>query len=203
MNTTAISYVDTIAKAIEIASEWIDEELDQPNGFFTPGGVELSREYHDGVDVGDYGLIISFGLSIKRRPFLRLKYSPVLSVTTFEEETSAGTWTTRTEGRTDDYLVMDDGVRLLHNVPKYKYKNIRVTYKAGYQVTPKAISKCCARLSAAIYYNIVDSTKRDEVTAGPLGANLKALVTVKDEIFSEPLKKMIRGYKRKIPVTLL
>lgn len=197
------NYENSIQQAIMKADRAINDYCMQPYGFFEPGGVAIQREYHDGAEIGDYGLLVSFGLSIKRRPFLRLKYEPVRSVAKFEEETSAGTWTSRTEGRDDDYLVMSDGIRFIRHVPKYKYKNVRVTYVAGYHSTPGRVNECSARLAAALLHQILDSASRDTATTQGMSVSQNPQPRLSQGVFTPELKGLVRRYKRKVPVKLL
>jgi len=198
------SYVDTVAYLITVADRAIDDYCDQPDGFFEPGGVEIQQEYHDGVEAGEYNILTWFAASLKRRPYIRLEYTPVLSVTALEENTSGTTWTERTEGRDNDYLVIEHGVRYLRNIPKYKYKNIRVTYKAGYSTTPGRINECSARLAAAIAQRIIDSKKRDNVSLSGMSVGKPVeFVGLAKASFTSDLKSLVRRYRRKVPVKLL
>lgn len=204
LGSIGYDYVNTIQYLINVADRAIDDELLQPDGFFNAGGLEIEDEYHDGVEIGHYGLLVSFGLSIKRRPFLRLKYSPVLSVTKLEKSDSSGTWSTLTEGRQNDYLVMENGVRFLRSVPLYDYKNVRATYKTGYAITPGRISECSARLAAVMAQRIVDSKDRNIANIGPLAVRKpEEFVGLAKSCFTEELKSLVRRYQRKIAPKLL
>lgn len=198
------SYDDAVQYLIASADRAIDDYCDVPNEFFNAGGQEIVQEYHDGVEVGHYGLLVSFGLSIKRRPYLRLNHSPVLSVTTLEKSDSTGTWTTLTEGRQNDYLVMDAGIRFLRNVPSYDYKNIRATYKAGYTTTPGRIAECSARLAAAMAQRIIDSKSRKNIAISGLSTGTPVeFVGLAKPCFTVELKDLVKRYRRKVPVKLL
>ena len=197
-------YESNVAYLIGAADRAIDDYCDVPEGFFTAGGVEIQNEYLNGVDVGNYGLLLSWGLAVRKRPFLRLKYSPVLSVTKLEKCDSAGTWTTLTEGKQNDYLVMQEGVRFLRSVPSYDYKNVRVTYKVGYATTPGRVSECSARLAATVAQRIVDSRSRSDVAISGMSIGKPAeFVGLAKACFNDNLKGLVRRYRRKVPVKLL
>jgi len=198
------SYVDTIAYLINSADRAIDDYCMQPDGFFNPGGVELQNEYHDGHDIGYYDLLVAYGLSTKRRPFLRLDYSPVLFITKLEKQDSNATWATLTEGRSSDYLVMETGIRFIRKVPLDDYKNVRCTYKAGYATTPGRVSECSARLAASLAHRIIDSKDRNVSSLGPMQASTpREFVGLSNPSFSDELKRLVRQYKRKVPIKLL
>lgn len=179
---------------IEAACHAIDQYCDVPDGFFEGGGVEVQQEKHDGLE--------AFSTSV--RPFIRLNYAPVLSVTKFEEETSAGTWTPRMEGRNSDYIVVGDGVRFNSNVPDYDYDNIRVTYKAGYNVTPAIVADVAARLAGNIIQRVIDSRSRTKVSVSSISADTPTeLVGVAAMVFTDELKSMLSGFMRRVPVRIV
>jgi len=195
---------ESITNLINSADRAIEDYTDQPAAYFEPGGVNIQEEYGDSVDVGDYGLLVSFGLSIRRRPFWRFKYSPVLSITKLEKSDSGGSWSTLTEGRGSDYLVMENGVRFLRNLPTLDYKNLRVTYMAGYTTTPGRVSECSARLAASMIHRIIDSkTRNNTATGGPSVDIATEFVGLSKACFTKDMKELVRRYRRKVPVTLL
>jgi len=191
------NYDNSIAKAITDADGMIDEYCNVPKDFFVPGGIEIVNEYLDGVDVAYLGGIThTFNWYYGGINHLTVKYRPVLSVTKFEEETSAGSWTTRTEGSGNDYIVMEDGVRFITNTPMRKYKNVRATYKAGYATTPTNISQVSAQLAAAILQNIIDRNTREPVTVAGQTVGVSSLL--KEPVFSEEMKRKLQSYRRVI-----
>ncbi len=194
LGTTGYNYANTVAKLIEWADRAIDDYLDQPHGFFEPGGVAIQHEYHDGMELLD---------TSKEEPLLILNYKPVLSVAKFEEETGTGTWTTRTEGTGNDYKVAENGVRILSNIPDYDWKNVKVTYIAGYRQTPGRINECSARLAAAMAHRIIDSRSRAPSSMAGMTVSSPENSNVAKEVFDEELKLIVRGYKRVLPVKLL
>lgn len=196
-------YVSTVEYLINQADRAIDNYLMQPEGFFNGGGVQIQKELHDGTEFGYVGYTVFLSAS-DYRPFLRLKYTPVLSVTKFEEETTAGTWTTRTEGRSSDYMVDENGVYIISNLPEYDYRNIRVTYKAGYTVTPSPISECSARLAGNMAHRIIDSAIRINAPSGSVALNTASeFVGIAKSVFTDDLKALVREYMRKVPVRLV
>jgi hypothetical protein len=196
------SYANNLTYAVVAADRMIESYCDVPSGFFDAGGVTITTEYHDGVEVGYYGLYPSFGVSYKMRPKLRLNYTPVISVTTLEENTSGSTWTARTEGRSSDFIVVPDGVRFIGHVPRYDYDNVRVTYVAGYAAIPGNVVECSGRLAAAILLKIIDAKKRSPVSIGSLSTSPADMPSLSAEVFTPPLKDLVKRYRRRTPVRI-
>lgn len=189
-------YTNSIQRSIEIASNRIDDYCEVPKGFFEPGGVEIQKEYHDGARVIYTGKVTRFyAFDYGGLAHLKTDYTPVLSVTKLEEETSAGSWTTRTEGSNDDYVVVDDGVRYVKNVPTWKWKNVRITYKAGYKETPQGVIDVCGELAAAILHKIIDAQKRSRASSG--GASTEPTgVRLTDTVFTKDMKLDLKRYRQ-------
>lgn len=198
VGASGYSYEESIQRATQFADGIIDDHLDRPKDFFTSGGVIIENEYYDAVDVGYYGVYPSFAVGITNRPYLRLNHSPIITVIKLEELTAADTWTTRTEGSTSDYIVLDEGVRFISNVPKYDYKNIRVTYKVGYASTPDVIVELSGRLAAALIHMLVDSKVRDDVSVD--GISFKNTARLFMELLTPNLKQRLLKYKRNVPI---
>ena len=192
-------YEDSIQRAIASADKMIDNYCRVPMGFFSPGGIEIQEEYLNGADVAYLGGITKFfnwysgGTS-----HLTFEYSPVLSVTKLEEETAAGTWTTRTEGTGNDYIVVADGVRYVTNTPAWKYKNVRVSYVIGYKTTPGNVNECSARLAAAIVHRILDAKTRAKGSGGGLNVQHPPETSLGAAIFTPELKGLLGEYRRSI-----
>ena len=196
-------YVNTLQYVINLADRAIDNYCMQPDGFFNGGGIEIQKELHDGVEFGYVGFNVWLS-SHDYRPFLRLKYVPVLSITKFEEETTAGSWTTRTEGRSSDYIVDESGIYIVSNLPDYDYRNIRVTYKAGYTVTPSPVVECSARLAANMAHHIIDSASRTNSGSGSVALNTASeLVGLGKPVLTDELKALVRDYMRKVSIKLV
>jgi len=195
--TSGYDYDNSIAKAIETADRKIDEYCGVPEGFFSPGGVEIENEYLNGTDVAYLGGITKFfNWYYGGTSHLKFGYKPVLSVTKLEEETSADTWTTRSEGTGNDYIVVDDGVRFVSNTPAWKYKNVRATYKAGYKTTPLQVQLVSARLAAALLQRIVDAKRRGTASVGGLTANSPEKSGLTDEVFTEEMRRDLKNFVR-------
>jgi len=187
----------TYQKAINDADSNVDDYCNVPEGFFAAGGIEIQNEILNGTDVAlvsGYSKYYSWLRGGDNH--LKFKHKPVLSITKFEEETSVGAWTTRTEGT--DYTVVDDGARFIQNTPDWKYANVRVTYKAGYVATPWQVQQVSARLAAAILQNIQQaSNPRPAVTLGQsLGA--PPTPTLTEPIFSDALKRLLQNYTQTV-----
>jgi hypothetical protein len=189
-------YEAAIAKAIQDADHMIEQYCNVLEGFFEPGGLEIQQELLNGVDIAYIGGITNFFNSYYgATSHLKLKYSPVLSVTKLEEETSADTWTERTEGSGNDFIVVSDGVRFMKNTPAWKYKNVRVTYKAGYSTTPSQIARISGMLAAALLRQILDSAATETIAIG--GASVtRRKANLTDPLFSDDLKREVDTFRR-------
>ena len=183
-------------KMIESADRMIDEYCRVPEDFFVAGGVEVQQEYLDGKDVAYIGGVTKFfNWYYGGTSHLKFKHKPVLSVTKLEEETTTGTWTTRSEGSGSDYIVVDDGVRYITNTPSWKYKNVRATYKAGYTSTPTQVSVVSARLAAALLHRVKDANNRKTTSIGTLSVTAP-VSDLSQPVFSDDLKRLLVNYKR-------
>lgn len=190
-------YADSIQRAIKTADHMIEDYCRVPEGFFSPSGIEIQQEYLNGTDVAYLGGITKyFNWYYGGTSHLKFKHSPVLSVTTLEEETATGTWTSRTEGT--DYIVVDDGVRYITNTPAWKYKNVRATYKVGFITTPGNVTQVSARLAAATLHRIIDSKSRTKGGIGPLNVDNPPETSLGAAIFTEELKRLLETYRRPI-----
>lgn len=183
-------------KAIADADRMIDNYCNAPEQFFTPGGIEIQNEYLNGTDVAYLGGITKFfAWYYGGTSHLKFKYSPVLSVTKLEEETGAGTWTTRTEGTGSDFIVVSDGVRYVMNTPAWKYKNVRATYKAGYVATPWQVQQVSGRLAAAILQRIEDAKSRVQASVGGLSVTTPPPVNLTTAILTDDLKQLLQNFR--------
>lgn len=181
-------------KAINDADHMIDDYCNVPEQFFTAGGTEIQQEYHNGTDVVYIGGIIKFfNWYYGATSHLKLDYKPVLSITKLEEETSPGTWTTRTEGSNNDYIAVEDGVRFVQNTPAWKFKNVRATYKAGYTTTPWQVQQVSAELASRILQDIVDRKNREKASVGPVNVSSPE---PRKLIFTDELKARLNNYRR-------
>ena len=183
---TGYDYAATIAYVIQIASRAIDEYLEAPEGYYADAGYAVANELHNSIHFG----VLGWNLN---KPLMRTNYNPVISVTPFETCDSSGSWTTRTVGQANDYLVETYGLRIIRNVPSFNYQDLRVTYVAGYATTPNAVRNVSARLAAALLQRIVDGMNRkgygNDVSGG---ADYTELTRT---MFSEELKDQIKRYR--------
>ena len=180
------NYATSVERAIQEADALIDDYCLVPSGYFTGGGVTVTAEKLNGLDlinVGDLGGLP--GWSRGGGALLRFKYGPMLSVTSLEEETTQGTWTARTEGRDSDFVVVPDGVAFMANSPSSRYSNVRVTYVAGYAATPRTIQAVSARLAASIVQSLVDAQNPNNDETRPLGL----------PVLSKELKESLDPYR--------
>jgi len=192
-------YNESIQQAIAHADHMIDDYCHVPEGFFNPGGIEIQQEYLNGTDVAYLGGITKFfNWYYGGTSHLRFKYRPVLSVTKLEEETAAGTWTTRTEGTGNDYIVVEDGVRYVTNTPAWKYKNVRATYLIGYATTPGNVTQVSARLAAAILHRIIDAKDRVKASVSSLHAEHSSETSLGVAIFTPDLQRLLEPYRRSV-----
>ena len=168
------TYLNRLNRAIEAADGMIDDHCKKPRGFFNAGGVQVSLEYHNGNEVANtftVGRTLGWSVDLDAYVPLYLNIVPVLSVVTVEEETSAGTWTTRTEGSANDYLVREYGIHYVSNFPNPGQKNIRVTYLAGYELTPETVRQASAKLAVALLQEIRDNSDRRTVATGGVSSS--------------------------------
>ena len=189
---------DWILRAITNADGMIDRHCHVPSGFFTEGGVEVKDEYHDGNEVAYHysvSKVHEWLWDYDAFMLLAFKYPPVLSVVKVEEERTAGTWTERTEGSGSDYVVVEDGIHFLQNFPNPGYKNLRVTYVAGYAVTPENVKHVSARLAAAMLQKIKDAQTRKPTTTGAGGVSTPAPDSrLTAPVFTDELKVLLGDY---------
>ena len=203
LEVTMTDFDTSITNIIAYASDIIEEYCRVPSGFFDAGGVTITDEYHDGTEVGRNNSYVRF-FGVRKTPFLHLKYTPVISVTTVHEETSPGSWTARTEGRANTFLVTENGIRYVRNSPAYDYKNVKVTYVAGYAATPSAVSRVCARLGANMLHHIIDSEDRAQSTnLGPAGISFGAdFMGIAKTLLTTELKTLLNPYRRLTPISV-
>lgn len=195
--TIGYDYENSLQRAIDIADRKIDDYCSVPEMFFSSGGIEVQQEYLNGTDIAYIGGVRRFfSWYYGGTSHLKFKQYPVLSVTKLEEETSAGTWTTRTEGTGNDYIVVDDGVRFIQNTPSYKYKNVRATYRAGYQTTPGQIAEVSGRLAAALLRRIKDSANPISVIIAGQSVSVAADASLTKPVFTQEMKNLLKNYKR-------
>lgn len=161
-----------VAQQQTTADNLIDSYCGVPSGFFVAGGYGVTNEYHDGGEIQRSGDSTD-PTSVICKMFLH----PVISVTTFSEETTTGVWTARAENT--DFIVVPEGVRFIlsASVPNAsKYRNVKVTYTAGYSAIPTAVATVSARLAAALIEAIAQGKPGTEVFTAELKAELEQYV---------------------------
>jgi hypothetical protein len=194
-----LNYKSMIERALFFASSRIDAHCRQPKDYFIEGGIQIADEIHDGVQVGHYGVYATFGT--RRRPKLRLNYSPVLAIISLEHMDSSGTWTTKTSGRSQDYLNDEQGIIYFRSLPTYDRRNIRINYKVGYQETPILIHELASRIGAQMIRTIIDSEESGSYTVG--NVSIKITATLADQVFSPEMRQDLGPYMRTIPLRLV
>lgn len=180
---TMENYNSSIQRLIDHACNEIDNFCRVPFGFFNAGGVAVDNEYHDGLRVPS-----------GTKPLLRPNYLPVLSVTKLEYLES-GSWVTKTEGNSDDYIVVEHGIHLVTLPDRTDYKNIRVSYECGYKKTPEIITTVSGRLAGAVGQQIIDANKRDAPTLPGVTLSTPQLNMLTKVSFTKELKELIQDYR--------
>ena len=147
-NDVTFNYGSAVAKYIVVADSTVDAYCGVPSGFFAAGGYTVIDEYHDGVE-----LQRSTNLTDNRAIILKTKLSPILSVSSFSEEVTTASWTLRTENT--DFIIVKDGLRFLQNIPAAGYRNLKITYTAGYAAVPAAVANASAVLAAELMNSVI------------------------------------------------
>ncbi|MBA7476823.1 hypothetical protein ES707_12218 [subsurface metagenome] len=127
---------------IPVVEEIIERHCGVPADYFAAGGATVTDEYHDGDG----------------RENLWLKYRPIVSVTTLSRNkaglTSAVDWEDLTEGpgASSHFLLYGDRgfIYIYGRQPGIGHKNIKVTYLAGYTLTPEPVTLVCKELAANV-----------------------------------------------------
>lgn len=121
----------------------IDSYCQLPEGFFV--GATLTNEYYNH----------------KGWRSLRLRYYPIATITAMARNKAAqgatDDWEALTEGRADDFIVDQEiGVVIFSpaKIPSEGYRNVRISYVAGYTTTPKVIADITARIAAGMLQRI-------------------------------------------------
>jgi hypothetical protein len=192
---TIQDYYDYLSILIDQASRFVDGETQRVSQFFQKNGVSII-EYFDGV-----GSVPPDGLyefdeetdawkDVSSR--LYLSQRPVLSVTTVEENSAdigdTDVWTATTKYRWYD---RGEIVFSASAIPAKGVKNVRITYKAGYTITPRDIEMVCMRLIVnTIHKLIADRTATFVSFARPQAVNFAT-----PDIFTPDIKTILNRYK--------
>ena len=174
-------YINSVQRLIDFADGEIDSYIRVPKGFFN--SVVVDNEYHDGKRVPS-----------GNKPLLRPNYIPILSVVKLGYWEN-GSWVTKTEGNSSDYIVLEHGIRLVTLPDRTDYKNIRLTYKCGYVQTPAIIVTVSGRLAAAVGQLIIDANKREPATLSNLNVGVPELASLTKVAFTPELKDLLSEYR--------
>ena len=191
---TPQDYYDYLVRLIEQASRFVDGECDRENGFFQKDGITIT-EYHDGMGSSPPTGLYKFGeekdtwQESARRIFLNSK--PVLDITSIHENVAS-------IGQIDDWNEITS-YRWKNNeivfspdaIPAKGFKNVRVTYKAGYSETPLDIQMACTRLITNMIHKLIsDRTATFVSFARPTAINFAM-----PEIFTPDIRMVLKRYK--------
>jgi len=193
--TNEDNYNKYILRLTELASRFIDGETQRPTEFFQTGGVTII-EYFDGVGSTPPSGMYLFPeqeeawKSSARRIYLSQR--PVLSITSVEENKAE-------IGETDDWQQITkyrwykrgEIIFASDAIPAKGYKNVRVTYTAGYTETPRDIQMACARLVV----NMIHKLMSDKSTSFISFQRPTALNFTLPEILTEDIKAVLKRYK--------
>jgi len=183
-------YVDFI---IEGASRYLDLYCNKTENFFQNAGVSIT-EYFNGRGGSPPGYWMLTGERIARwqkgaRTF-KLEKQPILSITTFQELIGS-TWTTRTEGDASDFRHVNGVIYMLRNIPREGWENVKITYKGGFLLSPKAIQLATAMLVA----NYVQLKTRDRSVSVIQFRRPAALEFADPGVMTPEIKGILMQYK--------
>ncbi len=191
-----------IEEVIPMASRFIDRYCNRPDDFFAAGGATVT-EYFNGIGSSPPAEYLQYAMEqelwLQRARLFNLAERPVISVTTVEELES-GAWTERTVGDSPsyDYRIVGGQIYFWSNIPAVGWKNLKVTYKAGYSAIPSDIEWVCARLIA----NEIQAAAEDRMSAVVTFAR-PGMVDFEDpKIFSKDLAERLAPF-RKVPMAVL
>lgn len=177
------NYGTSIEYLIATADGEIDEYCRVPRGFFSEGGATVQNEFHNGKH-----------LPAGSRPLLTPKHTPVLSVSKLEYYEN-GAWATLAEGIDNDYIVAPEGAYLIDTPNRTTYQNIRISYRAGYPLTPQNVATVSARLAAATAHLIIDARNRAPMSVAGAAFQPPEIATLTKAAFTPPLKDMLLRYR--------
>jgi hypothetical protein len=177
-------YATQIPYLISISDRAIDHELEVPEGYFVAGGKQFV-EIHDGAELG----------CVPTYALLMLTHTPILTVDSVVADGTALT-------EDVDYVVDPLGISFLTNRVTYDYRNITVTYTAGYTATPSQISNVSTQLSASIIQRVIDTGKSRLQSVGVGSLSVSSIATfmgLANSCFTDSLKAEIRNYRNISP----
>lgn len=181
---------------IRQASAIIDNYCKVPRGFFHAGGYLVTAEL---ADISPALWKQSFLIEVAYQLVARLKYYPILSITSLEVNQAAygmaDSWKTTT---TPDYVAQfNEGVITLIKVtPGREVEALRATYTAGYATVPEPVNYVCKQLCANILHGIIQRKLGPTVRINDF--TVKVLFP---EAFSPELKTILAPYGRHLVST--
>ena len=189
---TQQDYYDYLTTLISQASQFVDGETDRENGFYQPNGITIT-EYADGA--GFYAPPATNSLDTdwqEKAATLYLKQRPVLSITTIQQNSAAigetDAWATLTKYRFHEHGQI---MFATSEIPLQGYKNVKITYVAGYAKTPLDIQQCCQRLIVNYIHKLIGDR-----TAGFVQFNRGAALNFgSPDVFSSDIKAVLKRYR--------
>jgi len=196
---TVQDYFDYLTTLIEQSSRFIDGETQRETNFFEEGGLSLI-EYFSGIGsptpTGLYEFTEQAEAWQTKAASLFLTQRPVLSITKIEENSAeigdVDVWTEITKYRwfTHGEIVFASG-----SIPAKGTKNVRVTYKGGYNKTPIDIQMACTRLIVnMIHKTISDRTAAFVSFARPTAVNFSMPEVLTPDIRGVLLRYRLLGF---------
>lgn len=142
-------YEDLLNELILYAERIIDNYCRVPSGFFVAGGLTITDEYHDHKGSG----------------VIYLFYYPTVLTTLSVNTaliTAVPTWVALTAhpAAASDFISYPEyrhqgKVYIYNRAPSSGYRNIKVTYKAGYAAIPADVTQVCNEIVANIVRGIL------------------------------------------------
>jgi len=190
---TIQDYCDFITQKIEDASRFFDGETQNPIGFFQEGGIEIV-EYADGKGAtapADYPWTTT-GWTESAATFF-LESRPVLNISKIEEN-KAEIGETEDWQETTKFLWYKHGeiVFATASIPAKARKNVKITYKAGYNITPLDVQMAIARLVVNLIHKLVS----DRTTSFISFARPTAINFGMPDVLTPDVKTVIQRYRR-------
>jgi hypothetical protein len=192
---TVQDYYDYLATLIEQSSRFIDGETQRETNFFEEGGLSLI-EYFSGIGsptpTGLYEFTEQAEAWQTKAASLFLTQRPVLSITKIEENSAeigdVDVWTEITKYR---WFTHGEIVFASDSIPAKGTKNVRVTYKGGYNKTPIDIQMACTRLIV----NMIHKTISDRTAAFVSFARPTAINFAMPEVLTPDIRGVLLRYR--------
>jgi len=183
-------YENLLDELILYAERIIDNYCKVPSGFFIAAGLTITDEYHDH---GGSGVIYLF------------YYPTVLTTLSVNTAliTEAAVWValTASPAADSDFISYPEyrhegKVYIYDSVPSSGYRNIKVTYQAGYAAIPADVSQVCNEIVANIVRGILKRklTPQDLTRIVTDGGDIQA-VFAEGVKLNESQKSLLDSYK--------